>query len=237
MIENDPAAGLGRLAEWLPGAGLTPRRVRVYAGDELPASPEGYAALLVLGLDDTDGPQPAAVEALLRRAVRARVATLGVGLGAQLLASAHGGLVAPATGTTRTGPGLVARRDAAGADPLFAPVPFLADVVQWHHRDIVALPAGAVLLASATHQANQAFRVGATGWGLQFHIQADPAMVAGWAGGDRPPGDPPDPVAATEAVAPELARVWAPFTARFAALARGELPAAATELPLRERGR
>lgn len=258
MIENDPTAGLGKLAEWLPGAGLATRRVRAYAGEALPASPEGYAAVLVLGLDTTDGPAPAAVESLLRRAVRARVATLGIGLGAQLLATAHGGLVAPAAATARFGPALVARRDAAGADPLFAPVPFLADVVQWHTRDVVALPAGAVVLASATHQVNQAFRVGPAAWGVAFHIQADAAMVATWvdAGADtsadadagtpdRPPeragppaaGAPPagnDPVAATAAVSEDLDRVWKPFAARFAALARGELPTARPELPLRE---
>lgn len=246
VIENDPADDIRRLGEWLTGAGLELHPVRPHAGEPLPADLDGYAALVVLG-----GPQHAyptgeggpaaswlpACESLLRKAVRYRVPTLAVCLGAQLLATAHGGEVAPAAAGPELGPALVARRDAAGSDPLFAHVPFVPDVLQWHHDEVTELPHGAVLLAASPRYPHQAFRVGTAAWGLQFHIEADPAMVAAWAASDaetlRELGrDPAEAEPAAAAVMDDLAEVWRPFAERFAALVRGELAGAARDLPL-----
>jgi GMP synthase-like glutamine amidotransferase len=246
VIENDPTDDVRRLGFWLTGAGLALVTLRPYAGDPLPERLDGYQALVVLGGEqhaypDADGGPGAAwfpaCEALLRRAVRHRVPVLAICLGAQLLATAHGGTVAPAATGPELGAGLVARRDAAGFDPLFARVPFTPDVIQWHHDEITALPAGAVLLAASTRCPHQAFRLGPAAWGLQFHIEPDPAMVARWAGRDPdlPAGlgrDAAELVTGVEAVMDDLADVWQPFAARFAALARGEL-ATRTELPVR----
>ncbi|HEX6873367.1 MAG TPA: type 1 glutamine amidotransferase, partial [Micromonosporaceae bacterium] len=87
VIENDPTDDPRRLGEWLVEAGLTLEVCRPYQGDPVPADLTGYAALLVLGGDqhaypDGDG-QPGApwfdaIEALLRKAVRGDVPTLGV---------------------------------------------------------------------------------------------------------------------------------------------------------------
>ncbi|MET7671165.1 DUF3418 domain-containing protein, partial [Micromonospora luteifusca] len=102
VIENDPTNDARRLGEWLTEAGLELWVVRPHAGDELPADLEGYAALVVLGGEQQAYPLPdgspgapwfPAVEGLLRKAVRYRVPTLAVCLGAQLLATAHAGLV------------------------------------------------------------------------------------------------------------------------------------------------
>ena len=93
VIQNDPSNGLGRLHGWLTEPGLELAVLRPYDGSPLPEALDGYAALVVLGVER--GPQPwfPALESLLRRAVRDRVPTLGLGLGGQLLASAHNGLV------------------------------------------------------------------------------------------------------------------------------------------------
>lgn len=175
VIENDPTDDIRRLGDWLTAAGLPLATVRPHAGEPLPADLDGYAALVVLGGPQHAYPGPAgeptaawlpACESLLRKAVRHRVPTLGVCLGAQLLATAHGGAAAPATAGPEIGPALVARRDAAESDPLFAQVPFTPDVLQWHHDEITELPAGAVLLAASTRYPHQAFRVGTAAWGL-----------------------------------------------------------------------
>jgi GMP synthase-like glutamine amidotransferase len=242
VIENDPANQLGRLGEWLAAAGLARSVTRPHAGEPLPADLAGYAGLVVLGGGRRRCPDPAgswfpAGESLLREAVRHRVPTLAIGLGAQLLATAHGGRVAPAAAGPEIGPALVARRDAAESDPLFARVPFTPDVFQWHHDEVAELPAGAVLLATSTHYPHQAFRVGSAAWGLQFHVEPDLPMVAGWAAGDR---DllarlglaEAELLAATEAVLDDLAEAWAPVAARFAGLVRGELAAARPDLPI-----
>lgn len=246
MIENDPTDDPRRLGEWLTEAGLELAVHRPHAGDPLPPELDGYDALVVLGGAQHAYPGPDGVpgapwfpqlEGLLRKAVRHQVPALGVCLGGQLLATAHGGTVERSPAGPEIGPGLVARRDAADRDPLFGPVPFTPDVIQWHHDEITELPAGAVLMAASTRYPHQAFRLGDRAWGTQFHIECDAAMVADWVSSNL--GlladldlDPQAVVAAVAAVLPDVAEVWQPFAARFAALARGELAPARPALPL-----
>jgi GMP synthase-like glutamine amidotransferase len=241
VIENDPTDDIRRLGEWLTAAGLQLATVRPHAGEPLPARLDGYAGLVVLGGEQHTYEGESwfpACEALLRAAVADRVPTLAICLGAQLLATAHGGAVGPGGAGPEIGPALVARRDAAETDPLFAPVPFTPDVTQWHRDEITRLPPGAVVLAASTRYPHQAFRVGAA-WGLQFHIEADLAMVAQWADRNQELlgqlGLDPDRLRdATAAVMDDLAEVWQPFAARFAAFVRGEL-ALPRPLPLVDR--
>jgi len=238
VIENDPSDELGRLGEWLTEAGLELTVVAPHAGDPLPETLDGYLALIVLGGVQNAYPDAAgqpgapwfpAVQGLLRKAVRQHLPTLGVCLGGQLLANAHGGLVERSTSGPEIGPGLVARRDAADNDPLFKYVPLLPDVIQWHSDEITELPIGAVLLAASTRFAHQAFRLGDRAWGLQFHIECDVEMIEDWARGDAAllddlgyDGD--TVVAATAGILADVEEVWQPFAARFASLALGTLP-------------
>jgi GMP synthase-like glutamine amidotransferase len=235
VIENDPTNGLGRLGEWLTEAGLELAVRRPHAGDPLPESLDEYAALVVLGGEQRAYPGPDGtpgapwfpqVEGLLRKAVRHRVPTLGIGLGAQLLATAHGGTVEQSPSGPEIGPNLVGRRDAAQRDPLFRFVPLMPDVLQWHWDEITELPAGAVLLAASTRYPHQAFRLGERAWGLQFHIECDPTMIATWALQPRVVDlgyDPDEVVAACTAVLADIEEVWQPFAVRFALLALGQL--------------
>jgi GMP synthase-like glutamine amidotransferase len=238
VIENDPSDDLRRLGEWLTEAELELTVLRPHAGDELPDTLDGYLALVVLGGDQSayaneagepGAPWFPALEGLLRKAVRNHVPTLGVCLGGQLLATAHGGLVERSTSGPEIGPGLVARRDAADNDPLFKYVPLLPDVVQWHSDEITELPIGAVLLAASSRYPHQAFRLGDRAWGLQFHIECDVDMVAAWALSDTAALDELGydgdvGVAATADILADVEEVWQPFAARFAALALGVLP-------------
>jgi GMP synthase-like glutamine amidotransferase len=247
VIENDPTDDIRRLGEWLTDAGLDLHVIKPYQGEELPEDLDGYDALIVLGGDqhvypDADG-NPGApwfprAESLLRKAVRRKIATLGVCLGGQLLAAATGGVVERSSSGPEIGAKLVARRDKAEEDPLWRYVPFVPDVLQWHVDEITALPAGATLLAASTNYPNQAFRVGERAWGLQFHIECDVDMIASWAdGNDRVLADlgtsGDEVVAACATVMADLEEVWQPFAARFAAVARGELDTTPTRvLPL-----
>ncbi|MER7456424.1 type 1 glutamine amidotransferase [Micromonospora sp. NPDC126480] len=250
VIENDPTDDVRRLGEWLTEAGLKLWVVRPHAGDELPADLDGWAALVVLGGEQQAYPRPDGspgapwfpqVEALLRKAVRHRVPTLGICLGAQLLATAHAGTVERSPSGPEVGPAVVGRRDAAGQDPLFRYVPLIPDVLQWHSDEITELPAGATLLAASTRYPHQAFRLGDRAWGLQFHIECDTAMIADWAGDSTLLADlgydPEVVVAACDAAMVDVEEVWQPFAARFAALALGELDEGARRsLPLLGQG-
>ena len=242
VVENDPDDDVRLLGEWLAGAGLELVIVRPHAGEPVPADLSDYAALVVLGGGQHvhDGGFDE-LESLLRKAVRYATPTLGICLGAQLLATAHAGTVAPAQAGPEVGPQLVAKRDAAERDPLFGPVPMLPDVLQWHHDEITELPAGAVLLAASSNYPVQAFRIGGAAWGLQFHIECDTAMLAGWAADDaetltRLGLSADEVIARADALADDLFEVWHPFATRFAAMAKGELaPAesgAGRQLPL-----
>ena len=207
------------------------------AGEALPDDLTGFDGLVVLGgaqpAYDVDG-APASpwfpqLKNLLREAVRGRVATLGVCLGGQLLADATGGRVEPSPGGPEVGAYLVAKRDVAGTDPLFAMLPFTPDVYQWHVDEITVLPPGAVLLASSPRVPNQAFRLGQRAWGLQFHIECDQPMLASWAADDdgsleRAGLDAETVLARCAAVEDDIEEVWRPFAGRFVAGRRTPQP-------------
>ena len=242
VIENDPTNDVRRLGDWLVEGGLALEVVRPPAGQPLPQTLDGYAALVVLGGEQHTGDPTAgwfpALEGLLRKAVRYEVPTLAVCLGAQLLATAHAGTVERSPAGPEIGPRLVARRDAAERDALWAPVPLAPDVLQWHHDEITELPIGATLLAASTYYPHQAFRLGAKAWGVQFHLECDTAMVAHWVSRnaavlDDLGYDPAELIEACDALMPDFEEVWRPFAHRFAAIASGTLSTGpGRELPI-----
>jgi GMP synthase-like glutamine amidotransferase len=231
VVQHSPTESAGRLGDWLGSAGLLLDPRTPYDGSALP-SLDGYDGLVVLGggmgaYDDVEAPWLPATRDLLRAAAGGALPTLGICLGAQLLAGALGGVVHPAAEGPEIGPGLVAKRDVAADDRLFKTVPFTPDVVHWHFDEIATLPSSATLLASSTRYQNQAFRVGAAAWGLQFHIETTPEMVRGWAEADAAllTADGYDVLAAAErwdldTLHADLAEVWSPFAGRFAELVR-----------------
>ncbi|MFI9006859.1 type 1 glutamine amidotransferase [Actinosynnema sp. NPDC053489] len=231
VVQPDHDDPLGRLGEWLTAAGAELDVVRPYEGP-VPDSLDGYRGLVVLGgamgpLDDADHPWLADVRRLLSHAVSRRVPVLAICLGAQLLAAATGGQVRRNPLGPELGMGLVAKRDVAGEDPLFADLPWTPDVLQFHFDEVVLLPPTSVLLASSPKCANQAFRVGEHAYGLQFHIETTPEVVLRWAagysgeaGGGLPRSLDPDRLAAGHE---DIQEVWQPFAERFVRLAAGEL--------------
>jgi GMP synthase-like glutamine amidotransferase len=120
---------------------------------------------------------------------------------------------------------LVAKRDAAYADPVFGPLPLTPDVLQFHHDEISELPTGAVLLASSPMYVNQAYRVGQHVYGLQFHIETAPEIIHEWAERDEvgvaaSPHDRETICRLSDEAHPHVEAAWAPFAARFTDLVR-----------------
>jgi GMP synthase-like glutamine amidotransferase len=232
VIQHSAADGLARLGDWLGEAGLLLDVVTPYDGSPVPVTADGHAAVVVLGgpqsawQDDAAGWLPATRE-LLRSAAGTGVPVLALCLGAQLLAAALGGRVDRGVDGPEVGPGLVAKRDAAAADPLFGPVPFTPDVLHWHWDQISALPPGATLLASSSRYPHQAFRVGQRCWGLQFHVETTPEIVRQWAAEDAAnlAGVGIDIAAVLarrdlDELHADLAEVWQPVAARFVEVVR-----------------
>ena len=115
------------------------------------------------------------VEALRER-LRARRPTLGICLGAQLMAAALGARVYPG-GRKEIGWGPLSLTQAGQASPLAAldGVP----VLHWH-GDTFDLPQGCELLASTDVYERQAFSLGPNVLGLQCHPEADARRFERW---------------------------------------------------------
>ena len=108
-------------------AGMELDERHIVAGDDLPETLDGFDGLVVLGGpqsamdDEATSPELVGVRDLLGQALAADFPTLAICLGAQLLAQVGGGRVREGIDGPEVGATLVAKRDAADADPLFAP--------------------------------------------------------------------------------------------------------------------
>ncbi|WP_127792849.1 glutamine amidotransferase [Agromyces sp. LHK192] len=108
--------------------------------------------------------------------VSAGAPTLGVCLGAQVIARALGAEVR-ATGRKEIGFAPLELTDAGGASPLA-----LLDgtpVLHWH-GDEFAVPEASASLAATPGFPNQAFAIGDAVLGLQFHLEVEPARLERW---------------------------------------------------------
>jgi GMP synthase (glutamine-hydrolysing) len=102
--------------------------------------------------------------------------TLGICLGAQLMARALGAKV-ESTGRAEIGYAPLALTGDGQSSVLrdIGAVP----VLHWH-GDQFAIPEGAMRLAQTPGFPNQAFSLGSRILGLQFHLEADPAQIERW---------------------------------------------------------
>lgn len=142
-----------------------------------------YNGLVVLGgpmnVDQAGRYPHLAVETeAIREAMRRELPVLGICLGAQLVAAALGASVRPHT-VREIGWHLLHPTAAARDDRLLRHFDGSQPVFQWHAYTF-DLPRGAVLLASTDSCAHQAFRFGERAYGLQFHLEADEALIRRW---------------------------------------------------------
>jgi GMP synthase (glutamine-hydrolysing) len=162
--------------------GLALDYVDVPRSDLTQLDPLGCALLLILGgpigVYQTEAYPFLAPEIdLIRTRLAADKPTLGVCLGAQLMAVALGGEVKPGK-AKEIGywPPLFPGEDRGALAPL-------ADVgwrvLHWH-GDQIAAPPGASVHASTTTTPVQAFSRGPRALGLQFHIEVEPAAIESW---------------------------------------------------------
>ncbi|MFD7914436.1 methyltransferase domain-containing protein [Streptomyces sp. NPDC059752] len=165
VVVVQPAAGRAPTAvsRVLAAAGLTSRTAPL-ADDAGPSADlAGVEGLIVLGAADPG---------LLREALAAEVPVLALEPGTRLLVRAAGGAPGARPDTAPDRPPVELTR-AAGSDPLFAgatrPSPGLRPAC-----DPLELPADAVVLASCDGYPEQAFRIGASAWGVRFLPQELP---------------------------------------------------------------
>jgi GMP synthase (glutamine-hydrolysing) len=163
--------------------GATIHRVELDEGDPLPDW-RPFDAIVAMGgpmgaLDDDEHPWLTDEKRLIADAVGSGLPFWGVCLGVQLLAASLGARVYPGP-APEVGVLPVLLTDEALADPVFAGTPRELLSLQWH-GDTFDLPDGATRLAGSPAYPNQAFRVGADAYGVQFHLEVSAALAREWA--------------------------------------------------------
>jgi GMP synthase (glutamine-hydrolysing) len=176
------AEGGHRLDEWSFSWGTPP-----------PRPLESYDAVLVFGgamHADHDDAHPWLLPETrwLEQLIASGTPVLGICLGVQLLARASGAWVGPLP-EPEIGWCDVELNDAGIADPVLGALPGRFSALQWHHYTY-GVPDGAVELAHSA-SCTQAFRLGETGWGVQFHPEVTQTQLDGWIEDASDP--PPDP--------------------------------------------
>lgn len=113
---------------------------------------------------------------LLKDRLSANRPTLGICLGAQIMAAALGAKVGP-SGSKEIGfaPLTLTQRGAATSLAHLGAIP----VLHWH-GDRFEIPAGAERLAETEASAHQAFAIGPNILGLQFHPEANAKRIESW---------------------------------------------------------
>lgn len=148
-------------------------------GDPMPAA--DYEGLLILGGPmSANDPMPGLKDelALIETALGRGTPMLGICLGSQLIARALGARVYRNC-ELEIGWEAVHLTGAGRRDPLFERVESPAVFFHWH-GETFDLPRGAECLAYSKKTARQAFRFGASVYGLQFHPEVSAEMIVDW---------------------------------------------------------
>jgi len=178
ILQHVPFEGSGRIGPRLRADGYDLARTSLYAGEALP-SVEEVDFLVVMGgpmsvNEEEAYPWLVEEKRFLRAYVESGRPVLGVCLGAQLIAAAAGAKVFsgpekeigwfPVEGVSSKVPGVFR-------------FPERVEVFHWH-GETFELPPGAAHLARSAGCAHQAFQLGGSAIGLQFHVETTPETAA-----------------------------------------------------------
>ena len=189
-LRHVPFEGLGHIQPILEERGFAIEFADLYRSDAQPPEAATAAGLIFMGgpMSVNDGlPYLEQEIEYIQRAANAGQPVLGVCLGAQLAAKALGARVYR-NPVSEIGWFTVRPTSAAREDSLFRDFRDTETVFHWH-GETFDLPASGTLLACSERCRNQAFRLGSCIYGLQFHLEVTPEMIADWCQQDANCGD------------------------------------------------
>lgn len=163
--------GLGSIERWLQTAGYAITNTQFFHPFTLPDSKE-IDLLVVMGgpmsvNDEVAFPWLATEKGFIREVIESGKPVLGVCLGAQLIASAMG---AGVHANPEKEIGWFPVQGVESQDKMLFQFPSSIEVFHWH-GETFELPSGAVLLAHSQGCRHQAFQLGRSVIGLQFHLE------------------------------------------------------------------
>lgn len=173
-FQHVPFEGLGSISPWLAAAGFEITSTRFFDKIEFP-NLGSIDLLVVMGgpmsvNDEEQYPWLVAEKQFIRTAIAAGTPVLGICLGAQLIASALGTRIYP---NKVKEIGWLPVQGISTDDASIFRFPAVETVFHWH-GETFDLPPGAIRIAKSEACDNQAFQVGKSVIGLQFHLETTP---------------------------------------------------------------
>ena len=187
IVTHHPVEGPGLLGDILKGQGWEMKEVGLWNGDNLP-DPTPFHLLVIMGgpmsvNDDDLHPFLTQVKQFVRQWINNGNPTVGICLGAQLIAHCLGGRVYKGPNEEIGWYDCILTEE-GGRDPYFQSFPTPLPVFQWH-GETFDLPHNAILLATAQDYPHQAFRFGDLTYAFQFHFEVTKNMIQAWLEGSE----------------------------------------------------
>jgi len=176
-LQHVPFEGLGSIEDWLRQKQYEITSTRFFESEELP-HPHDVNLLIVMGgpmsaNDEEEFPWLISEKEFIRQCIQLGKSVLGICLGAQLIANAMGARVYR---NRYKEIGWFPVQGVPSNNSSFFSFPPTFEAFHWH-GETFDLPPGAVRLARSEGCENQAFQLGRSVIGLQFHLETTPATV------------------------------------------------------------
>jgi GMP synthase-like glutamine amidotransferase len=176
-LQHVPFEGLGSIEPWLKANGCELTHTRFFESTDLPDA-EAIDFLVIMGgpmsvNDEEKFPWLFSEKQFIREIIESGKPVLGICLGAQMIASAMGASVFP--NSVKEIGWFPIHAVHSNDGPIFRFQ--LSETVFHWHGETFDLPPGAIHLARSEGCENQAFQLGKSVIGLQFHLETTPASA------------------------------------------------------------
>ncbi|MES9992097.1 MAG: gamma-glutamyl-gamma-aminobutyrate hydrolase family protein [Candidatus Thiodiazotropha sp.] len=177
FLQHVAFEGLGSIEDWLRQSGYEISSTRFFQSHTLP-NIEDIDLLIVMGgpmsVNDEDlYPWLKEEKPFIKSVIDAEKPTLGICLGAQLIAASLGSKIYP---NSEKEIGWFPIRGVESEDDSLFRFPQEVTVFHWH-GETFDLPSGATRIGKSAGCKNQAFQIGRKVMGLQFHLETTPSSA------------------------------------------------------------
>lgn len=180
IVQHQPSVPPGLIADALEQRGVDHFVLEAWHEQAWPHAEELRGLIVLGGVMNVDEVERyeflGRSRSLMSAALEAEVPTMGVCLGAQIMARVLGGDVVRAERRNALFSPLKVLTD----DPVVDPFKSGAPVLQFHEDTFTIPPDGVPLATSEASGLHQAFRYGRNAYAIQFHFEVDEAIVRAW---------------------------------------------------------